>query len=764
MATEKSLTTGYESRCEAAGVAPHRAFLEAISQEASSFAISWGKDFQGDEDDAGRREQQKLNEKEFAAIVETLGSTAVEASSLTSIDVSWAGLSTAAAGMLAAALRTNRNIRKVFCCGNPIGADGAHALAEAVGSEASGVTVLRLSALQIMSEEPWLPALMAPLSPCARLAELDLGSNNLGPADAASIAQVLPGMASLQTLQLRLNSIGDDGFAHILSALSARGATSPCIETLDVSGNGLTNRSAEEILRVGERMKQTLGLRRLALRSNMISDQGAELLAQAIVSPGPLSSVEALLLGSNPDMTARTAELFLQVILAAPKLRQLDLQGVALNRAGAESLAKCLRALPALEQLVIDGPIEADAIAVITDISSAMASNTRITELEIGSSFVSQNGGSPSSPGQLEAARSAVQRIQNAVALNKRSSKPQSLVEPSIRLEQRSTPRPHKAPAAASPSPSLDRIRSSTSLKDLQEQLDLLKGEFQTLMNDPKPVVENVKTVTSTGASVVNPPAALMNHLPTAVDSAPPSPVDPSTSMSQNSTIRSPSSRRIGSRASSPTGSPSASFDLKLDAAVEQLSESFSLQLESTTDELRYQKEEETRRREEMQDRLDARMLGMAERLEACENRIAAFEAAELKHGGALTAVSPGSGSSEISESKLYARMQMLEEGMRKAEQERWKQAEVVQELASRVNQAVELLQRAVSTENVRTDDIVPRTAPTSPENRALRAKVQRIEKRMAILEKTVVSEQESSLRALQAILEASQSGQVPSR
>ena len=203
------------------------------------------------------------------------------------------------------------------------------------------------------------------------------------------------------------NSIGDD-VLRIFSASARGAATTPCIETLDVSGNGLTNRSAE-ILRVGERMKQTLGLRRLALRSNMISDQGAELLARAIASPGPLSSVESLLLGSNPDMTARTAELFLQVILAAPKLKQLDLQGVALNRAGAESLAKCLRART--QGSSSSWTIEADAIAVIT-----VSSPWRPTRGSPGSDwgpFVSQIGGSPSSPGQL-GRKVAVQRIQNS--------------------------------------------------------------------------------------------------------------------------------------------------------------------------------------------------------------------------------------------------------------------------------------------------------------------------------------------------------------
>jgi hypothetical protein len=103
----------------------------------------------------------------------------------------------------------------------------------------------------------------------------DFSSQNLRPADAILIACDLKFMAVVTTLDLRFNSIGNEGAKAIAEALKVTAV----VTTLRLNSNIIGNEGAKAI---AEALKVTAVVTTLRLNSNIIGDEGAIAIAEAL--------------------------------------------------------------------------------------------------------------------------------------------------------------------------------------------------------------------------------------------------------------------------------------------------------------------------------------------------------------------------------------------------------------------------------------------------------------------------------------------------
>ena len=92
----------------------------------------------------------------------------------------------------------------------------------------------------------------------------------------------------------------------------------------------------------------------------------------------------------------------------------------------------------------------------------------------------------------------------------------------------------------------------------------------------------------------------------------------------------------------------------------------------------------------------------------------------------------------DLAQTKLYSRIQILEEQARSASEDRTAQNNMIKELAGRVDAAIRLV----------TDSIKASSSSMRMENR-----VTKLENRLKIMETSIIKEQENTLRSLELLL-----------
>jgi Ran GTPase-activating protein (RanGAP) involved in mRNA processing and transport len=155
---------------------------------------------------------------------------------------------------------------------NPIGKDGAKAIAEALKVNAV-VTTLALYDNNIGPEGA--KAIAEALKVNAVLTFLDLRDNKIGPEGANAIAEALKVNAVLPELWLQGNIIGDDGAKAIAEALKVNAV----LTILQLSG---TNIGVDGAKAVAEALKVNTVLTKLHLCSNSMGDAGEKAVRDAV--------------------------------------------------------------------------------------------------------------------------------------------------------------------------------------------------------------------------------------------------------------------------------------------------------------------------------------------------------------------------------------------------------------------------------------------------------------------------------------------------
>ena len=231
-----------------------------------------------------------------------------------------------------------RDAPRVFQAAEPIGGDGAKAIAAL-----AGLTSLDLRNNRIGGDGAKAIAALAGLT------SLDLGGNEIGGDGAKAIAA----LAGLTSLDLRGNDIGDDG-AKAIAALAG-------LTSLDLRGNEIGDDGAKAIAALA-------GLTSLDLRGNEIGDDGAKAIAA-------LAGLTSLDLRNN-----RIGGDGAKAIAALAGLTSLDLR---VNEIGGDG-AKAIAALAGLTSLDLRGNgIGADGAKAILDTWSKRADTKRLRSLDL---------------------------------------------------------------------------------------------------------------------------------------------------------------------------------------------------------------------------------------------------------------------------------------------------------------------------------------------------------------------------------------------
>ncbi|KOO21484.1 hypothetical protein Ctob_001958 [Chrysochromulina tobinii] len=272
------------------------------------------------------------------------------------------------------------------------------ALGELVQSLASGGSLMRLSIADCgLGDEGALAVL--PVVRAGSLSTLELRSNRIGNPGASSLAEALAGNSALRSIDLQRNDIKDQGAIGLAAALQVNGALQVVnLRFNEVGDAGATalgkalqsNRSIVELhlggnligpegaMQLAASLEANSTLRTLNLRSNAILDVGAVAIARMCKRNDAL--VE-LYLGSNgigEEGCAALADSWKH----NSRLQRVDLQGASCGRTGALAVAEALRVNRTLKQLVLE--IEPNNREGATAVANALRSNTTITELALG--------------------------------------------------------------------------------------------------------------------------------------------------------------------------------------------------------------------------------------------------------------------------------------------------------------------------------------------------------------------------------------------
>lgn len=218
------------------------------------------------------------------------------------------------------------------------------------GGNSDGLQVLHVAHSSMNSDS--VRNLLESLGSDSTIRELNLSSNNFGPAGAVALVAVFRSrgkrtcvaMPCLDRLDMSNNDLGDEGTAQLTMAIIKR----PDVHLVDlrVSSNSIGSGGIETI------MNKLLhhNLVSLALDKNSIGDQGCQLVAASLQS---MPSLSRLNLSFN-QIGSRGITSLMRSFMACKSITYLGLSGNILRISGAISLSFALSQHPRLEELDLD--------------------------------------------------------------------------------------------------------------------------------------------------------------------------------------------------------------------------------------------------------------------------------------------------------------------------------------------------------------------------------------------------------------------------
>jgi NAD(P)-dependent dehydrogenase (short-subunit alcohol dehydrogenase family)/Ran GTPase-activating protein (RanGAP) involved in mRNA processing and transport len=199
-----------------------------------------------------------------------------------------------------------------------------------------------------------------------------LGANQAGPAGGRAVAQLLRGESSLEAVYLGCNQLGPEATADLAAAVSGHAS----VRQLWLKRNAVGDEGARALAAA---LVHTPGLRTLDLVSDGLTAAGVDALAEALACPG--AGLAHLFLDGNA-LGLAGAEAVARMLRAAPSLHTLSLGCNALGDAGAAVLAEALACNTTLRSLDLSsndlGPAAAEVLAV------ALRGHPSLVELSLG--------------------------------------------------------------------------------------------------------------------------------------------------------------------------------------------------------------------------------------------------------------------------------------------------------------------------------------------------------------------------------------------
>ncbi|XP_044178511.1 protein NLRC3-like isoform X2 [Acropora millepora] len=226
---------------------------------------------------------------------------------------------------------------------------------------------------------PLFPALFLALRVNTSLTSLDLRYNSIGDEGASSLSEALRVNTSLTSLDLRYNSIDDEGASSLSEALRVNTS----LTSLDLGKNSIHAEGAHSL---SEALKVNTSLTSLDLGVNSIGAEGANFLSEALRVNTSLTS---LVLSIN-SIHADGAHSLSEALKVNTSLTSLDLGVNSLGAEGANFLSEALRVNTSLTSLnLYDNSIHADGAHSLCE---ALKVNTSLTSLNLGYNSIGAEG------------------------------------------------------------------------------------------------------------------------------------------------------------------------------------------------------------------------------------------------------------------------------------------------------------------------------------------------------------------------------------
>ena len=255
-----------------------------------------------------------------------------------SVEVSSVEVDETLAVFLSNFLKTNTTVRNLTL--NNSSQDGVAALAECLKYNASLET---LSIVGDVIGDDGAAALGECLKYNKSLTTLDLSHNRIGDDGAAALGECLKYNKSLTTLDLSHNRIGDDGAAALGECLKYNKS----LTTLDLSHNRIGDDGAAAL---GECLKYNKSLTTLDLSGNGIHDDGAAALGECLKYNESLTTLDL----KDNIIGYDGAAALIECLKYNKSLTTLDLKDTTIGDDGAAALGECLKYNESLTTLNLD--------------------------------------------------------------------------------------------------------------------------------------------------------------------------------------------------------------------------------------------------------------------------------------------------------------------------------------------------------------------------------------------------------------------------
>ena len=263
---------------------------------------------------------------------------------------------------------------RVNLSGNSLGDNGLAALLNALTADASAALVsLGLGVNQLTAPSAsLLAASLVRGAPLHRLRELRVGGNPIGGEGATALAQSL-GRSQLRVLHLGHSAIGEAGGVALAEALLPS-ATQDDAKPTGSASIGIVD-GAADATSAEESAEESPGTPPLHLRSLELQDCGLGAGAAAALGRAlPLCALAELWVGGNP-LTAAGAKAVAAGVAQSATLQRVWLDKTGLDDSACEELATVLTRSPTLAQLWLgSNPLSDMGVAVLAEALAGSAS------------------------------------------------------------------------------------------------------------------------------------------------------------------------------------------------------------------------------------------------------------------------------------------------------------------------------------------------------------------------------------------------------
>ncbi|XP_015993479.2 ribonuclease inhibitor [Rousettus aegyptiacus] len=268
------------------------------------------------------------------------------------LQVEYCNLTAASCEPLAAVLRAKRELRELMVSNNDLGDAGVRALCRGLAGSASPLEALRLEGC------------------------------GLTPASCQDLGGVVASKASLCTLELGDNKLGDAGVAKLCPGLLS---PSSQLRTLWLWECDITASGCRDLCRV---LRAKGSLKELSVAGNAVGDEGAQLLCESLLAPGcHLESLWAKSCG----FTAACCQHFSAMLARNTRLLELQLSGNGLGDAGVQQLCRGLGRPGAALRVLCLGDCEVTNSGC-SSLASLLLANHSLCELDLSNNCMSDVG------------------------------------------------------------------------------------------------------------------------------------------------------------------------------------------------------------------------------------------------------------------------------------------------------------------------------------------------------------------------------------